>query len=151
MKKFGWRTILLVSLGVGAVAMAQNMAQPQARQMERQVLVLHCADTTGPICQALFQALASEAPRHIIRMNPETPVPGAISVTLELNEAAGALAGSLSWQVGPGPIQHGPDYVSDAVPDKNGRVSHAIAREFAEGVVQITPKLRDTLNLRSKP
>ena len=126
------------------------MAQSQASQMERQVLLLHCTDATGPICQALFQALAQAAPRHIIRMNPGSPVPNAISVTLHLDARPDVLAGSLSWQEGGVRTERGPTYVSDTAPDKNGQVSHAMAWTFAEAIVQITPRLRDTLSLRSK-
>ena len=119
--------------------------------MDRKVLLLHCMESTAPICRALFQELAKIAPGYALRVNPSSPVPDAFSVTLNLDASGPMLAGSLSWQAGNGRVEHGPVYTSVAIPAKGARVSHPAAQKFAGGVVKITPELRDTLSPTSKP
>lgn len=150
MNKSASGMVVAVLLGAGMASMAQGSAQAQAGQMERPVLLLQCADATGPICRAVFQALAKVAPRHALRINPAAPVPDAISITLDLDGTDDVLSGSLHWQVGQGAMTHGPVHTSGDMPSGSNHVPEPAARRFAEDLVQFTPDLGATLARRTR-
>lgn len=128
------RTATQLFLAGGLMAAVPG-APVTANQPPRRALALMCADTSDPLCRALFQALAEATSGYAIRFNPAPPVPGAPEVTVQ-RTASGP---RLSWRIGTGPVATG------------APVSAAAPRAQAKALLRATPDLLRALSAPSKP
>ncbi len=142
MRYFLYPKVVAVLLGALSVLIGWSSKDGQASQIERPVLFLRCEEVSKTVCQAMFQALAKIAPRHSIQITSKETQSETVLVILRLQKTVNALTGSLRWSSGSGALNYGPKYCIPSVITETDLVSHFQAKQFAEGLIKVTPDLQ---------
>lgn len=121
----------------------QGISGAEARQPARSVLFVACpAAPTSPLCRALVQSLAAQAPGHVIRLDPPPAGQEVTQITLHLDTSAQPVAGHLSWRAPGARTGTGPTHQQTRQQAQDDVTKSPVAaRTFADALVDKSIKL----------
>jgi len=139
----------VLCLGGMCFAVLAEQGNAMSQQRARPVVSFSCevaAPHPESLCQALMQALSQQVPQAVVRSVDVPDGKEALLISLEAEALSRRqMTGRLSWKIGAGPVQRGPEIGFDVMDD--AELSATVYDGFARGLIMASPELQQALRL----